>query len=140
MTFSPRRSTRVVTGQVLRHVAVLGFALVSAVWCALGAEPAARVAFDIPADNAVASLRRFAKQAEVQVIFIEDAIDGIRTNAVKGELPVAVALERMLDGTGLKMARDDSSGAFAVSRAPREAEFPKTVGAARAVTRRSQMK
>jgi iron complex outermembrane recepter protein len=93
--------------------------------------------FDIPAGDAVASLKRFSAQAGTPVIFPEDAIEGTRTRAVKGDLTPADAIRRLVAGTSLKVARDQESGAFAVSvdRTPaRERSDPNVRRAAQATT------
>lgn len=102
------------------------------------AEPPAKMAFDIPVGSAVASLRLFSAQSGVQVIFLEDAISDVRTRGLKGEFTPADAMDRLLAGTALKAARDERSGAFAVSRTPdseKESKLPKEVGATRADSR-----
>lgn len=60
-----------------------------------------KVAFDIEAGPAVHALNRYARQARVQVGFSMDAVDHVRTNAVKGSFEIEEALNLLLAGTGL---------------------------------------
>lgn len=76
----------------------IGFLCIAVVLApALRASP---VRFDIPAQAGDRALLAFAKQAKVELLFSHDALRGIRTNAVNGDLEPAVALELMLRGTG----------------------------------------
>jgi iron complex outermembrane receptor protein len=100
-----------------RYVLFL-FALCFASGLALRAAEAAKKTFDIPAGNVVASLKLFATQSGTQVIFPEDAIEGARTPALKGDFTPNEAIDRLLTGTNLVAARDAKSGAFAVNRSP----------------------
>ncbi|MGH7946277.1 MAG: STN domain-containing protein [Opitutaceae bacterium] len=80
------------------------------------AETNPKKAFDIPAGDAVVSLKQFSAQSGTQVIYPAAAIQGTRTNALKGAFTAAEAIERLLSGTNLRAARDRESGSFAVSR------------------------
>ncbi len=77
----------------------------------------ARQTYDIPAGDAVATLKRFATQSGRQVIFPEAAVTGESTRAVSGALTATEALSRLLAGTRLTFVRDEQSGSFAVSLA-----------------------
>jgi iron complex outermembrane receptor protein len=70
--------------------------------------------FDLPADVAEVSLKRFGEQSGRGVVFVPAHVKGVKTNAVKGEWTPAEALEQMLVGTHLVATRDAKSGAFAV--------------------------
>lgn len=86
---------------------------------ALAAAPATeKKSFDVPAEPAASSLRRFSTQSGQEVIFAGDLLGEVRTKAVRGELLPSEALEMMLVGTGLNATRDASTGAFMVNRAP----------------------
>lgn len=95
--------------------ALLAFLVVGA---SGAAESSVKKPFDIPAGDAVASLKRFSAQSGTQVIFPEDAIEGAKTKAVKGTFTPAEAIDRLLSGTSLTAAQDRESGAFAVTRDP----------------------
>lgn len=59
------------------------------------------VAFHIPAGHAPQTLRQFYLQSQVRVLYLADAVKGVQTQAVSGELEVSDALAQMLQGTGL---------------------------------------
>ena len=59
------------------------------------------VSVSIPAQDASAALREFAKKVGVQLVYQQDAIKGVTTNSIEGTLDVEEGLRRMLDGTGL---------------------------------------
>lgn len=74
--------------------------------------------FDLPAGEAITTLREFARQADSEIIYSSAQISGIKTHAVGGELPPHVALERLLEGTGLIAIPDEKSGAFVIRPSP----------------------
>lgn len=63
--------------------------------------------FHIPSEDAVTAIPEFARQAGVQIIAPADALRGVRTPAVQGDLEPREALARLLQGTGLVVAGDD---------------------------------
>lgn len=74
----------------------------------------ARLAFDLPAGDAVSTLRLFATQSGRPLLYSGPAVAGIRTAAVRGTFTAREALARMVTGTSLTVAEDPKSGAFAV--------------------------
>lgn len=82
-------------------------------WAAAGAAPKT---FDIPAGDAIDTLRRAAQQAGLDIMFPAESVRGVRTNAVRGELTVRAALDRMVAGTPLVVVQDADTGALAVTR------------------------
>ncbi|MBI5381596.1 MAG: TonB-dependent receptor [Opitutae bacterium] len=81
------------------------------------ASPAAEAGvrhFDIPAGVAEQTLKRFAVQAVVQLVYPTDQVRGIRTNAVQGDFRPVDALEKLLAGTPLIVVRDEKPDAFAI--------------------------
>jgi outer membrane receptor protein involved in Fe transport len=72
--------------------------------------------FDLPADEAERALKRFSEQAGQQVLFPTEVVQGVRTNAVRGELEIGPALQQLLEGTGLTAVRDEGTGSFTVRR------------------------
>ncbi|MDB6167540.1 MAG: hypothetical protein JWM88_404, partial [Verrucomicrobia bacterium] len=74
--------------------------------------------FDVPAGAAEKTLTLFSAQSGLPVLFPTEITKGIRTPAVQGRLPVGVALDRLLAGTGLTAIRDEKSGPFTVRKAP----------------------
>lgn len=77
---------------------------------------AVRRAFDVPASEADAALKRFAEQSGVEVLYSTEAVAGVRTAAVKGTWTPAEALERLLAETPLRATRQSDTGAWIVSR------------------------
>lgn len=70
--------------------------------------------YDLPADAAERALKLFSQQSELGIIVGAEAVAGVRTSAIRGEMTAHEALTRMLAGTGLTAAQDDRTGAFAV--------------------------
>lgn len=67
------------------------------------AEPAGRV--DIPAGTLHASLARLADQTQQQVLYKAELVANRKAPAVKGVLTSEQALRRLLEGTGISVAR-----------------------------------
>lgn len=72
--------------------------------------------FDVPADSADKSLKRFSEQAGLEVIFSTRLTRDVKTKLVKGAMTARQALDAMLADTGLVVIRDEKTGAFTVSR------------------------
>ncbi len=105
---------------VVRHSGARRVAL--AAWLGLGllaatalpaAEGVAR-AFDIPAGAAAITLKEFARQSGGQVLYLPDHLEGVRTQAVRGQLPPLVAVKRMLQGTPLHARQDATTRAISI--------------------------
>ncbi len=79
---------------------------------ALAAE--ATRSFDIPAGDAADTLRRFAQQAGREIVYPAQDVRGHTTNAVRGDLPVAAALARLLAGSRLAATTDAQTNAISV--------------------------
>lgn len=58
------------------------------------------VTFDIEAGEAIVTLNRWAAKADAQLLYDFQDLLGVRTQAVRGDLPPLVALERMLRDSG----------------------------------------
>ncbi|MGR4890743.1 TonB-dependent receptor domain-containing protein [Sphingopyxis sp. LARHCG72] len=96
-----------------------------AVFCVAPGAPAAALqpdvrSFDIEAQSAAAGIRLFARQSGIQILVAEAATRGKRSAPVHGALPVRVALERLLRGTGLEIASYDGRTAALRLRAMRK--------------------
>lgn len=76
----------------------------------------ARLRFDVPAGEAAQTLKQFAAQAQREIVFAPDQVNGKTTNAVRGEYIAQEALDIMLADTGLVATQDRQTGAFAVRR------------------------
>src|SRR5580658_10528922 len=69
---------------------------------ALAASGGGTVSFDLPADSAEKSLRRFSTESGQPILFPTEVTRGIRTAAVRGNYSPREALDRMLAGTPLR--------------------------------------
>jgi TonB-dependent receptor len=88
----------------------------SAIVCAISsqAEAAAQTRqFSIDAQPAETAISILGRQGDVQVIAARKITRSIRTNAVRGEMSVGEALNRLLSGTGLA-ARQLGNGSYAI--------------------------
>ena len=75
--------------------------------------------FDIAAGPAVNSITEFARQAGINVLASGENLEGIQTPAVRGNLTVSEALEKLLSGTSLT-SRVNASGAVFIMTAARK--------------------
>ncbi len=108
-----RRGRIAATMLALTWSALLGFA----------AEPA-RKNYDVPAGDAATTLRTFTQQSGEQIFYPTDAVRGVQTRAVSGELSSRAALEQMLEGTDLVVVQDSATGALAVQTREAAARTP----------------
>jgi len=82
---------------------------------AFAAEKSSAVSFDVPAGDAAVTLKQFAEQSGQAVVYMVDAVRGVRTNAVKGSLAPREALEQLLAGSKLHAVADEKTGALSVT-------------------------
>jgi hypothetical protein len=75
----------------------------------------AKHTLDIPEGPAPLTLKEFAKQANVEIVFKAASVGEIRTNAVHGLMTPEAALDVMLSGTSLQFDVDLETGAYAVT-------------------------
>jgi len=80
--------------------------------------------FDLPADVIEKSLKRFSAQSGLQVLFPTDAVAGVRSRPVRGEMTSRQALDQMLVGTGFAAFQDPKSGALTVKKLPASPSTP----------------
>ncbi len=116
----PRPSLRAVrlASRALRPaLALLCLWLAGTAWA--GGVEAERKPFDVPAGEALATLKAFSTQAGGRLLYSADAVQGVTTNALQGELTARDALDRMLAGTSLEVTQDERTGALAVRRKTR---------------------
>jgi len=74
--------------------------------------------FDVPAGEAIDTLKHTARQGGLEIVFLADTVRGVRTPALHGEFTPLHALERLVHNTGLMVRRDDRTGTVTVQRAP----------------------
>jgi len=73
-----------------------------------------KCSIDIPEGYATQTLKEFAKQADIEIVFNAPSVADVRTNAVSGRMTPIAALDLMLSGTNLVFERDSETGAYAV--------------------------
>ncbi|MBV6418219.1 MAG: Vitamin B12 transporter BtuB [Steroidobacteraceae bacterium] len=78
-----------------------------------------RMTIEIPAQSLGSALRQLANQADLQLVYETDLAAGVNSPEVRGELSVRSALDRLLQGTGLRYQFLDER-TVAVSQAPPE--------------------
>jgi iron complex outermembrane receptor protein len=72
--------------------------------------------FDVPAGEAISALKRTAQQSGLEIMFPANLVQGVKTNAVKGDYTPAEAFGRLTAGTALTVVWDEKSGALTVKR------------------------
>ncbi|MBC9867634.1 MAG: hypothetical protein F7O42_07090, partial [Opitutae bacterium] len=72
--------------------------------------------FDLDGGDAGLTLKHFAQQARLDIVFDPQSVAGVQTREVVGLFLPKVALERMLYGTPLVFKQDLETGAVAVTR------------------------
>jgi outer membrane receptor protein involved in Fe transport len=123
MTTHRSSSTPNVRSTTFRSLLIILAALtLSAV--AVGATKPGIKVFDIPAGDAVDTLKRAAQQAGLEIMYPAETVRGVKTNAVKGEFTPREALDQMLARTKLTVVQDERTGALAVTRAPEQPAPP----------------
>jgi len=68
----------------------------------------ALVEFDIPAGDLSVSLDKFTRQSGVQLLYRDEFVAGKHASAAKGALGVGVALQRILESSGLEFEQVDA--------------------------------
>ncbi len=89
----------------------------AALLCSTAAQAQPRP-FDIPAQDAGRSIPELARQAGIQIIAPGQALHGLVTPAIRGQLAVRDALTQMLRGSNLSIASDDGHTIVLVVQAP----------------------
>jgi iron complex outermembrane receptor protein len=107
----------------LKVMALASSAAVALVGSAAWAQAPARAQFDIPAQDLGAALRSLGVQAGREVLFDPALVDGRRAPAVRGDMPVSSAVERLLIGQSLRSR--ESGRTIIIERAPAAASVSK---------------
>ena len=94
-------------------------------WSAVFAATSEKRVFNVSADTAEKSLKRFSQQAGVEVLFPTGIARQVRTQAVRGEMTPKDALSTMLADTGLVIIQDARTQAFSIRQ---ETESEKKTG------------
>ncbi len=100
-----------------RMASAILFAVSLTVAGSLSAAEPAKKSYDVPAGNAVATLKQFAAQSGEQLLYSAEQVAEVKTNAVSGKLTAREALAAMVAGTKLAVTQDKGTGALAVTRA-----------------------
>jgi hypothetical protein len=74
--------------------------------------------FNLPADLAARSLKLFADQSGLEVVFASASTSRVKTNGVKGDLTPREAMARLLAGTGLIAEHHPRTGAITIASDP----------------------
>ena len=75
-----------------------------------------KLSLDISEGSAANTLREFAHQANVEILYDRQSVYGVKTNPVKGKYDPADALRKMLEDTPLGVDIETETGAYAVFR------------------------
>ena len=73
-------------------------------------------ALDIPEGLASLTLKEFARQTDVEILFDRQVVNGVETHAIKGKYEPGYALRMMLADTPLGVDFEKDSGAYAIYR------------------------
>ncbi len=92
-------------------------AAVPALLVGLSALPAAAADFNIPGGDLKAALDVYTQTTGAKVLYAEDAVRGIKTKGVQGNLSDSSALSRILSGTGFSV-RTHADGTITIMRSP----------------------
>lgn len=112
-----------------REAVLVCVVVVAAALCAPGTALAKERSFDIPRQPANRAILQFARQASIQIIAPGSRLRGLRTKSVKGRFEVRRALERMLEGTGIRIVAD-SNNTITLGVAPARSRRSPQTGAA----------
>lgn len=74
------------------------------------------IRFELPADAAEVSLKRFSEQSGLEVLFASQIAIGVRTKPVHGERTPASALGELLANTGLVAERNEVDGVIIIKQ------------------------
>ncbi|MGH7957020.1 MAG: STN domain-containing protein, partial [Opitutaceae bacterium] len=77
-------------------------------------DAAAKMSFDLPADDAERSLKRFSARSGLEVLFVSASVANVRTKEVKGDYTPREAIDRMLAGTKLAALQEEKNGAMRI--------------------------
>ncbi|MCG8527187.1 MAG: hypothetical protein MI748_12455 [Opitutales bacterium] len=82
--------------------------------------------YEIPAGEAVFTLKEVAQKAGIEIIYSADVVKGVQTQAVSGWYTPMELFEVMLADTPLTVSRHKESGVIAIRRKSVSLENPKT--------------
>lgn len=83
---------------------------------ALSAADGPRLRYDLPAGDALDAVRQLAQLSGAKIRFNESDLKGVRTNAIRGELTLQQAMQRLLADTNLWFGIGVANGEIQVHR------------------------
>jgi iron complex outermembrane receptor protein len=110
-------STRTFVARCILHAMQALACAVVIVTCAQAADDPRRQ-YDLPAGDAVTTLRQFAEISGREILYASEIVRGVRTAAVKGEFTALEALEHMLAGTNLYAIPEEALALRQIPSAP----------------------
>ena len=96
-------------------IATIGLMVLCAVFVVACSNKEER-SLDIPEGLAALTLKEFARQTDVEILFDRQVVKGVETHAIKGDYEPGYALRMMLADTPLGVDFEKDSGAYAVFR------------------------
>ncbi|MBL8267346.1 TonB-dependent siderophore receptor [Steroidobacter sp.] len=91
-----------------------------ATFCALALATAAQAdspqPIDVPAGDLATALKSLSQQVHVNLVYTPEGVRGLKTSGVNGSLTAVDAVRKLLEGTGLKLSTDASTGAMLIVR------------------------
>ena len=102
---------------MLRNV-LLSIAVTAIAMSAAASEAAEPRNFNIPPGELAPALESLAKETGLELIFSPEALKGIRTQGVTGNLSPEEAVSRLINGTGLTIRTDAAGAMLIVAPAP----------------------
>ncbi len=109
----------------LRFHALLAFSVFALAGLPARAADAPKIAFDIPAGEALVTLKQFVAQSGAQLLYSAAEVERIQTVEVKGRWQAFEAIRQMLAGTKFQVVQDAQTGAITIRagglRAPKSA-------------------
>src|SRR5690242_1692235 len=88
-------------------------------FAAEGAKPVA-----VPAGDLLSAMEALQEQSDVQVVYNDGDLKGVKTDGVKGTLTTQEAVRKLLEGTSLRLSLD-ASGAMMIVPEGREKVWAK---------------
>jgi len=102
---------------------LFSFVLGSLIFLLAACSETQKLSLNVPEGDATSTLLEFARQANVEIVFDAQSIDGVRTSSIIGDFDPQSALRIMLKGTPLKVCFDAGSGAYAIIRSNESQAF-----------------
>ena len=106
-------ATRALSGAVTKSALLTGAALIS---FSMNIAFAQTAAVNAPAQPLAQSLKVVAQQTGANILFTPDAVAGVKSGAVSGQMSAKEAVEKLIAGTNLQVA-SDATGSLIVKRA-----------------------